>query len=82
MLDDFQVVEYIFTHAQTHTQTDHTQVVHEAGSVLPDLRGGAAERFDANLLTPVEFLHCTHHHMDRIKQQGRRQLNTHIHSLV
>lgn len=60
----------IYLHMHKHTQTDHTQVVHEAGSVLPDLRGGAAERFDANLLTPVEFLHCTHHHMDCIKQQG------------
>lgn len=52
----------------------HAQVVHEAGSVLPDERGGAAQWLHANLLTAVQLPHGAHHHMDRIEHQGRRQL--------
>ena len=52
----------------------HAQVVHEAGAVLPDERGGAAERFHSDLLTAVQLPHSAHHHMHRVKQQSRGQL--------
>lgn len=52
----------------------HAQVVHEAGSVLPDERGGAAERLHADLLTAVQLPHGAHHHVNGVKHQGRRQL--------
>lgn len=52
----------------------HAQVVHETCPMLPDLRRGAAERLHSDFLTAVQFPHCPHHHVHRIKHQRRRQL--------
>lgn len=42
--------------------------------MLPDERGGAAQRLHADLLTAVQLSHGAHHHMNRVEHQGRRQL--------
>lgn len=52
----------------------HTQVVHEAGAVLPDLGRAAGQRLHADLLAAVELLHGGDHGVDSVKQQGRGQL--------
>lgn len=47
----------------------HAQVVHEAGAVLPDERGGAAQRLHADLLTAVKLSHGAHHHVNGVEHQ-------------
>ena len=56
--------------------TDHAQVVHETGAMLPDLRGGAAQRLHPDFLAAVQLPHGAHHHVNRVKHQRRRQLGT------
>ena len=57
-----------------HACVYHAQVVHEAGPVLPDECGGAAQWLHADLLAPVQLPHSAHHHVDGIEHQGRRKL--------
>lgn len=52
----------------------HAQVVHEAGAMLPDLRRATGQGLHTNFLAPVQFLHCRHHSIDSVKQQGRGEL--------
>lgn len=48
----------------------HAQVVHEAGAMLPDLGRATGQGLHTNLLAAVQLLHCCHHSIDGVKQQG------------
>lgn len=61
-------------HACYLSRVHHAQVVHKTGPMLPDLRWGAAEWLHSDFLTAVQFPHCPHHHMHRIKHQRWRKL--------
>ena len=42
--------------------------------MLPDLGGLAGQHCGAHVLAAVQLLYCSHHHMHRVKQQRRGEL--------
>lgn len=47
----------------------HPQVIHETGSMLPDLGGLAGELSGTDILATIQLLDCCHHGVYCIKEQ-------------